>query len=85
MSPGLFIAAFSLPSKLVGRSFALIELVRSGADFILAPILLRTARVMSHGAPLDAGPQSAPLPVGNRRDDARRARIPTVPAALRHE
>lgn len=37
VSPGLYLAAFSLPSKIVGRTFALVELVRSVADFILAP------------------------------------------------
>jgi hypothetical protein len=44
VSPGLYLAAFSLPSKIVGRTFALVELVRSVADFILAPVMLQVAR-----------------------------------------
>lgn len=45
---GFFIlAAFSLPSRIVGRTFALVELVRSVADFILAPVMLGIARVVS--------------------------------------
>ncbi len=49
VSPGLWLAAFSLPSKLVGRTFALVELVRSEADFILAPVMLQVAQVSSDG------------------------------------
>jgi MFS family permease len=44
VSPGLWMAGFALPSKMVGRTFALIELVRSEADFILAPVILNLAR-----------------------------------------
>jgi MFS family permease len=47
VSPGLYLAAFSLPSRIVGRTFALVELVRSVADFILAPVMLGVARVVS--------------------------------------
>lgn len=47
VSPGLYLAGFSLPSKQVGRIFALVELVRSVADFILAPIMVQIARVAS--------------------------------------
>lgn len=47
VSPGLYLAAFSLPSRIVGRTFALVELVRSVADFILAPVMLGIARVAS--------------------------------------
>lgn len=49
VSPGLYLAAFSLPSKSVGRTFALVELVRSVADFILAPVMLAVARAASGG------------------------------------
>ena len=49
VSPGLWLAGFSLPSKMVGRTFALVELVRSEADFILAPVMLQVARVASGG------------------------------------
>lgn len=47
VSPGLYLAAFALPSRIVGRTFALVELVRSVADFILAPVMLAVARVAS--------------------------------------
>jgi len=54
VSPGLFLAGFSLPSMILGRIFALVELVRSVADFILAPVMLKIARVTASGtAPLD--------------------------------
>ena len=49
VAPGLNIAAFSLPSKIVGRVFALVELVRSVADYILAPLMLAGAQVASGG------------------------------------
>ena len=51
VSPGLYLAGFSLPSKMVGRTFALVELVRSVGDFILAPVMLEVARVASGGGP----------------------------------
>ncbi|MGN6551946.1 MAG: MFS transporter [Pararhizobium sp.] len=44
VSPGLFLAGMSLPSKILGRIFALIELVRSVADFIMAPVMSKIAR-----------------------------------------
>lgn len=43
VSPGLWIAGFSLPAALVGRTFALVELVRSEADFVEAPIVRKLA------------------------------------------
>lgn len=49
VSPGLYLAGFSLPSKMVGRAFALVELARSVGDFILAPVMLEVARVASGG------------------------------------
>ena len=49
VSPGLFMAGFSLPSTILGRIFALVELVRSVADFILAPVMLKVARVATTG------------------------------------
>lgn len=54
VGPGLWIAGFSLPAKMVGRILALVELVRSETDFILAPVLMRVARDGSHGAALTA-------------------------------
>jgi hypothetical protein len=42
-------AGFSLPSKMVGRTFALVELVRSEADFLLAPVMIEVAQMWSGG------------------------------------
>jgi len=54
VSPGLFLAGFSLPSTILGRIFALVELVRSVADFILSPVMLKIARETTSGAaPID--------------------------------
>jgi MFS family permease len=54
VSPGLFLAGFSLPSTILGRIFALVELVRSVADFILSPVMLKVARVSGSGpSPID--------------------------------
>jgi hypothetical protein len=47
VSPGLDMAAFSLASHMVGRVMALVELVRSLADFILGPVMLEVARLAS--------------------------------------
>jgi hypothetical protein len=49
VAPGLNLAAFALPSRIVGRTFALVELVRSVADYILAPVMIGVARVASGG------------------------------------
>lgn len=49
VSPALFLAGFSLPTRMLGRIFALIELVRSLADFILAPVILRVAKISATG------------------------------------
>lgn len=54
VSPGLWMAGFSLPSQMVGRTFALVELVRSDADYLLSPVLLKVAEVSSGGRPLHA-------------------------------
>ena len=43
VSPALWMAAFALPAMMVGRTFALVELVRSVADFVLAPVILAIA------------------------------------------
>lgn len=55
VSPGLWMAAFSLPSKMVGRTFALVELVRSEADFMMGPVVVAVARVMSGGSKTTSG------------------------------
>jgi hypothetical protein len=50
VSPGLFCAAFAVPSQMVGRTFALVELVRSEADFVIAPVLIGVAVAVAGGA-----------------------------------
>jgi hypothetical protein len=47
VSPALFLAGLPLQASMLGRIFALIELVRSVADFIIAPVMLRIARLIS--------------------------------------
>jgi hypothetical protein len=39
---------------MVGRTFALVELVRSEADFLFAPVLIEVAQVWSGGSELTA-------------------------------
>ncbi|MCU1378260.1 MAG: hypothetical protein JWN29_1243 [Acidimicrobiales bacterium] len=48
VSPGLFQAALAVPSKQLGPAFALVELLRSEAAFLIGPIVLHVA--MSSGA-----------------------------------
>jgi hypothetical protein len=47
VSPALFLCGLPLQANLLGRILALIELVRSAADFIIAPVMLRIARLAS--------------------------------------
>lgn len=49
VAPGLWFASLSLQSKMVGRIFALVELIRSEANFLLAPIMLAVAVAISGG------------------------------------
>ncbi|MGH6679090.1 MAG: hypothetical protein ACREDL_09215 [Bradyrhizobium sp.] len=49
VSPALFLAGLPLQSSVLGRIFALIELVRSVADFIIAPVMVKIARLASAG------------------------------------
>lgn len=44
VGPGFWLAAFSVPARLVGRALAALELMRSEAVFILAAVLLRAVR-----------------------------------------
>lgn len=53
VSPGLYLAGFPLAVRLIGRVFALVELVRSLADYIIAPVIARIAREGSQTPPLD--------------------------------
>jgi MFS family permease len=43
VTPGLFLAGFSVPSRRIGPTFALVELLRSEAAFLVGPILLALA------------------------------------------
>ena len=47
VSPGLYLAGFAVSSQIIGRVFALVELVRSLADYIIAPVLMQIAREAS--------------------------------------
>lgn len=47
VSPALFLAGFSLPSRLLPRVFAMVELMRGVTAFLLAPILVFLAGVLS--------------------------------------
>lgn len=44
VSPGLFLAAFGVPSAALGRAFALVELLRGEAAFAVAPVVLAVAK-----------------------------------------
>jgi hypothetical protein len=45
VSPGLWLAGMALPAKIIGRTFALVELVRSVFDFVLGPAATKIAAV----------------------------------------
>src|SRR5581483_2284527 len=47
VSPGLFIAGFSLASAQIQRVFALIELLRGVGAFLFAPVLLYLVGILS--------------------------------------
>jgi MFS family permease len=49
VSPALWLAGFSVSAKLVGRVFALVELIRAEGDYIVAPIV-RKISVTSAGS-----------------------------------
>jgi MFS family permease len=53
VSPALMVSAFALPSKMVGRTFALVELVRSEADYVIAPVLVAVAVAVAGGTKVD--------------------------------
>lgn len=53
VAPGLYLAGFPLPSRIIGRVFALVELVRSLADYVIAPVI-REIAVEASGKQLDA-------------------------------
>lgn len=47
VSPGLFLAGMGVPSKQIGRAFALVELLRSEAAYLVGPVLLYVAMLHS--------------------------------------
>ena len=49
VAPGLWMAGLSLKSQMIGRIFALVELVRSEANFLMAPIIIKIAQLLSGG------------------------------------
>jgi MFS family permease len=52
VAPGLFLAGFSVPSTKLGPTFALVELLRSEAAFLVGPVLLHLAMTqhsLAHG------------------------------------
>lgn len=52
VSPGLFLAAFGVPSERLGRAFALVELLRSEAAYAVAPLIIFVAEApssLAHG------------------------------------
>lgn len=60
VSPGLFVAAMAVESAFLGRVFALVELVRSEADFLIGPTLQHVALMGgTAGAALAAGLREA--------------------------
>jgi hypothetical protein len=52
VSPGLFLAGFGVPSAMLGRAFALVELLRSEAGYAVAPIV---AVIVQGGSSPEAG------------------------------
>lgn len=58
VSPALFVAGFSLASAQIQRVFALIELLRAVAAFMVAPLLLHMAMTV------DGGPKRAGITTG---------------------
>lgn len=52
VSPGLFLAGFGVPSAMLGRAFALVELLRSEAGYAVAPIV---AVIVQGGSSPQAG------------------------------
>jgi hypothetical protein len=59
VSPALWLAGWSTPVALVGRVFALIELIRAEADYVMGPILRHVARGSTAGLGLSHGIEHA--------------------------
>ncbi len=88
VAPALFVAGFSLPSASLQRVFAIVELMRAVAAFMIAPIFAHFAATV--GGSLDAGtghravdrPRARARRRRDRRRDLRARRRP--PADARH-
>lgn len=61
VSPSLFLAAFGVPLKQLGPTFALVELLRSAAAFLPGPVLLGFALAAARGSVPGAPPLLAPM------------------------
>jgi len=61
VAPSLFLAAFGVPSTRIGRTFALVELLRSAAAFLLGPAILGFALAAGRGGLPTAPVRLAPL------------------------
>ena len=74
VAPALFVAGFSLPAANLQRVFAIVELLRAVAAFMVAPIFVHFAATV--GGNLDAGtgdrPVDRPRARARRRRDRRR-------------
>ncbi len=57
VAPALFVAGFSLPSASLQRVFAIVELMRAVAAFMIAPVFAHFAATVGGG--LDSGTESA--------------------------
>lgn len=60
VAPGLFMGGLSAPSSKLGPTFALVELLRSEAAFLIGPVLLQIAMVIR---PLASGVRLASLTI----------------------
>ena len=73
VSPALFICGFSIASSQIQRVFAMIELLRGVAAFMVAPVLLHLAMTVDptppRARPLPSGCASGSRPVGRSSPD----------------
>ena len=81
VAPALFVAGFSLPSANLQRVFAIVELLRAVAAFMIAPIFAHLA--LTVGGSLEAGDRDGALDRPRTRDRGRGARRRALPARRR--
>jgi len=55
VSPALWLAGWSVPAQMVGRVFALVELLRAEADYIVGPVLRQIGSRAAQGSALAHG------------------------------